>query len=175
MVLEKTLESPLDSKEIKSVNPKGNQPWTFIGRTNAEAEGPILWHLMRRADSLEKTLMLGKIEGKRRRGWQRMMDTNLGKLWEIVKGREALLQHSTVHGVTESDVIYWLNDKDNSIYWALTIYQVLMSSHLILTITLGSRPCYYPHFTDGYTDRESNLSKVMYPMMQSSDAIQLVS
>ena len=68
MVLEKTLESPLDSKESKPVNPKGNQPLIFIGRTDAEAEAPILWPPMRRADSLEKTLMLGKIEGIRRRG-----------------------------------------------------------------------------------------------------------
>ena len=66
MVLEKTLESP---KEIQPVNPKGNQSLIFTGR--ADAEAPILGHLMQRADSLEKTLMLGKIEGKRRRGWQR--------------------------------------------------------------------------------------------------------
>ena len=71
MVLEETLESPLDCKEIRPVNPKGNQPWIFIGRTAAEDEAPILGHLMWRADSLEKTLMLGKIEGKRSR-WQRM-------------------------------------------------------------------------------------------------------
>ena len=72
MALEKTLEGPLDCKEIKPVNPKGNQPWIFIGRTDAEAEAPIRWPLMLRADSLEKTLMLGKIEGKRRRRQQRM-------------------------------------------------------------------------------------------------------
>ena len=72
VVLEKTLESPLDCKEIQPVHPKGNQPWVFFGRTDAEAETPVLWHLMRRVDSLEKTLMLGKIEGRRRRGWQRM-------------------------------------------------------------------------------------------------------
>ena len=71
VVLKKILESPLDCKEIKSVNPKWNQPRIFIGRTDAEAEAPILCHLMRWADSLEKTLMLGKIEG-RRRGRQRM-------------------------------------------------------------------------------------------------------
>ena len=69
MVLEQTLESPLDSKEIQPVNPKGDQSWVFIGRTHAEA--PILWDLMRRTDSLEKTLMLGKIESKRRRGQER--------------------------------------------------------------------------------------------------------
>ena len=72
VVLEKTLESPLDFKEIQPVHPKGNQSWIFIGRTDAEAETPVLCHLMWRADSFEKTLMLGKIEGGRRRGWQRM-------------------------------------------------------------------------------------------------------
>ena len=87
MVLEKTLENSLDCKEIKPENPKINQPLILIGRTDAET--PILWHLMQRADSLEKTLMLGKNEGKRRRGHQRMrwldsvtdsMDMNLSKL-----------------------------------------------------------------------------------------------
>jgi len=72
VVLEKTLESPLDYKEIQPVHPKGNQFWIFIGRTDAEAETPILWPLMLRTDSFEKTLMLGKMEGRRRRGWQRM-------------------------------------------------------------------------------------------------------
>ena len=69
VVLEKTLESPLDCKEISL---KGNQSWIFTGRTDAEAEAPVLGPLMQRTDSLEKTLMLGKTEGRRRRGWQRM-------------------------------------------------------------------------------------------------------
>ena len=89
MVLEKTLESPLDCKEIQPVHPKGDQFWVFIGRTDVEAQTPIFGHLMQRADSLEKTLMLGKIEGRRRMGTQRMrwldgitdsMDMGLGGL-----------------------------------------------------------------------------------------------
>ena len=68
MVLEKTLESPLDCKEIQPVLPKGDQSRVFIGRTDVEAEIPILCHLMRRADSFEKTLMLGNFVGRRRRG-----------------------------------------------------------------------------------------------------------
>ena len=72
MVLEETLESPLDCKEIQAVHSKGDQPWDFFGRTDAKAETSVLGHLMRRVDSLEKTLMLGGIGGQRRRGRQRM-------------------------------------------------------------------------------------------------------
>ena len=68
MVFKETLEGPLDCKEIQPVHPKGDQSWVFIGRTDAEAEAPILGHLMGRTDPFEKTLMLGKIEGRRRRG-----------------------------------------------------------------------------------------------------------
>ena len=126
VVLEKTLESPLDSKEIKPVNPKGNQSWIFIGRTDALVEVQHFGHLMQRANSLEMTLMLGKIEGWRRRGRQRMtwldditdsVDMSLSKVWEMVKDREAW--RATVQGVAKSWTL--LRNWTDSAYHVLNI------------------------------------------------------
>ena len=107
MVLEKTLEGPLDCKEIQLVHPKEDQSWVFIGRTDFEAATPILWPPG--LFSFEKTLMLGGIGGRRRRGRQRMrwlngitdlMDVNLSGLRELVMDREAW--HAVIHGVEKS-------------------------------------------------------------------------
>ena len=136
VALEKTLESPLDCKEIQPVHPKGNQSWIFIGRTDAEAKFQYFGHLMQRTDSSEKTLMLGKTERGRRRGRQRMrwldgitysIDMSLSKLWKLVMVRE--VWHVAVHGVRKSwtrlsdwtelnfPIAYWTSLDSNKPVW----------------------------------------------------------
>ena len=125
VALENTLESPLGYKEIKPVNYKVNQPWIFIGRTDAET--PVLWPLMWRA--LEKILMLGKIESRRRRGWQRVrwldvitewVNMSLTKLWVIMKDRKAWC--AAVPGVTKSWT--WLSD------WKMKLQEAIELAHV---------------------------------------------
>ena len=137
VVLEKTLESPLDCKEMQPVHSKGDQSWVFIGRTDVEAETPF-GHLMWRADSLEKTLMLGKIEGRKRRGWQRMrwldgitasMDMGLGELRELVMDRE--VWRAAVHWVAKS----WTRLSNRTeLNWKLKMEQSYSPGILILVM-----------------------------------------
>ena len=113
--LEKTSESPLDSKEIKPVNLQGDQPWLFTGRIDAEAEAPVFWSSDANRSLIGKVLMLGKIKGRRRREYQRMrwlegitnaINMNLGKLQEMVRDSESWCV--AVHGVTKNQT--WLGD-----------------------------------------------------------------
>jgi len=136
VVLEKSLEGTLDCKEIQPVHPKGNQSWIFTGRTDSEAETPILWHLMWRTDTLEKTLMVGKIEGRRRRGQQRMrwldditnsMDMSLNNLQGLVMDRKSgMLQSKRLQRVGHdwSTDLNWTDSCFLMFWWFLPYSEV---------------------------------------------------
>ena len=129
-------QSPLDCKEIKWVNPKGNQPWIVIGRTDAEAEAPVLWPPDLKSQLIWKDPDVGNFEGRNRRGWQRMrwlnvitesMDMSLSKLWEMVKERE--VWHAAAHGVIKSQT--WLSNWTTTLSYTRAVKCVLsMNSNM---------------------------------------------
>ena len=180
VVLEKTLESPLDCKEIQPVHPKGNQSWIFIRRSDAEAETPILGHLMQRTDSLEKTLMLGKTKGRRRgwRGWDGWMASATQWTWVWASsrswwwtGKPGVLQSMGLQRVRYD----WATELN---IWGLVFEYRVDSLKLLFSCSFVSNffrphglqharpPC--PSLTHGVDPNSCSLSQWCHPTISSS-------
>ena len=142
VVLKKTLESPLDSKDIKPVNPNGNQSWIFIWRTDTEVESLYFGHPMQRTDSLEKTLILGKTEGRRGWGWQRMRWWWAGKLGMLLSMGSQRVRHDWATELTERHIILKCNFK-NSHSLLTNIVRQLQINSTINTLDLYGTQKYY--------------------------------
>ena len=162
VVLEKTLKSPVDCKEIQPVHHKGNQSLVFIGRTDVQAETPIFWPPDAKSWLTEKTLMLRKIEGRRRRGWQRMgcldgiidsMDISLGKLWELVMDRDAWCD--VVHGVTKSRTRLrnWTENVTSAeVRKPALIANIALSKQSVRKTRFKNKQMLYKGFTKGFVN-----------------------
>ena len=161
MVLEKTLESPLDSKEGKPVNPKGNQPWIFIGRTDAEAEAPLLWPPDPKNWLIGKDPDAGTDWRQEEKGTtEDKMDMSLGKLREIVKDRDAW--RAAVHGVPKSRA--WLNDWTELKLFYLTQKKMYWNLPIRLLLLLMFALNFVAMLIDAYSFRIISASRI-YPLV----------